>query len=73
MTKELTILCFGNSLTAGFYHYGLEFHPYAWKLEERLKAAFPSYKIRVHIDGLPGDLAISPPGRFLPRLQSKCE
>ncbi|PYH85715.1 SGNH hydrolase [Aspergillus uvarum CBS 121591] len=72
MSKSLSILCFGNSLTAGYYNWGLEYHPYAWKLEERLKAAFPTHTIRIDVDGLPGDLVNSPPGRFLPRLEQKC-
>ncbi|KAF9891928.1 hypothetical protein FE257_002891 [Aspergillus nanangensis] len=72
MSNKTSILCFGNSLTAGFHMYGLEYHPYAWKLEEKLKAAFPSHSFRVDVDGLPGDLAITPPGRFSSRLQAKC-
>lgn len=73
MSKSLSILCFGNSLTAGYYNYGLAYHPYAWKLEERLKAAFPTHTIRIDVDGLPGDMVNSPPGRFLPRLEQKCK
>lgn len=72
MTKRVSILCFGNSLTAGYYQFGLDYHPYAWKLESRLKAAFPSHTFLVNAEGLPGDLAIGPPGRFLPRIQEKC-
>ena len=72
MTKRVPILCFGNSLTAGYYQFGLDYHPYAWKLESRLKAAFPSHTFLVNAEGLPGDLAIGPPGRFLPRIQEKC-
>lgn len=72
MTKRVSILCFGNSLTAGYYQFGLDYHPYAWKLESRLKTAFPSHTFLVNAEGLPGDLAIGPPGRFLPRIQEKC-
>ncbi|KAA8645628.1 hypothetical protein EYZ11_003466 [Aspergillus tanneri] len=72
MSKKLSILCFGNSLTAGYYHFGLEYHPYAWKLESRLKSALPSHTIRVDVEGLPGDKVICPPGCFLPRLQQMC-
>ncbi|PYH49690.1 SGNH/GDSL hydrolase family protein [Aspergillus saccharolyticus JOP 1030-1] len=72
MSKSLSILCFGNSLTAGYYNWGQDYHPYAWKLEKRLKAAFPTHILRIDVDGLPGDLVKSPPGRFLPRLQQKC-
>lgn len=72
MTKKLVILCFGNSLTAGYYCYGLHYHPYAGKLRETLKAAYPDTEIKIDVDGVPGDLAISPPGRFLRRIQDKC-
>jgi hypothetical protein len=72
MSSKTTILCFGNSLTAGYHQYGLNYHPYAWELEEKLKAAFPSHTFQVDVDGLPGDLVIHPPGRFLPRLQRRC-
>lgn len=72
MAPALSILCFGNSLTAGFHQYGLEYHPYAEKLEERLKEVFPSHAIRIDVDGVPGDLVITPPGRFLTRMQEKC-
>ena len=30
------ILCFGDSLTAGYYNEGEKFHPYSLKLEELL-------------------------------------
>ncbi|KAL4888790.1 SGNH hydrolase [Aspergillus ambiguus] len=72
MSQKISILCFGNSLTAGYHQFGLDYHPYAWKLEEKLKAAFPSHTFQVDVDGLPGDLVIHPPGRFLPRLQRRC-
>ncbi|EAW08776.1 SGNH/GDSL hydrolase family protein [Aspergillus clavatus NRRL 1] len=71
MSDKLSILCFGNSLTAGYYHYGLEYHPYAGKLKEKLQAAFPSTKFTVDVEGLPGDRVISPGGAFLPRMQTK--
>ncbi|OJJ04444.1 hypothetical protein ASPVEDRAFT_152801 [Aspergillus versicolor CBS 583.65] len=72
MAPSLSILCFGNSLTAGFYQYGLQYHPYSEKLKERLKEAFPSHTIRIDVDGVPGDLVITPPGRFLTRMQDDC-
>lgn len=71
MDKELSILCFGASLTAGYYHFGCEYHPYALRLKEKLQAAFPTTKFTVDEDGLPGDLVIKP-GRFLPRIKEKC-
>ncbi|GAQ03721.1 hypothetical protein ALT_1042 [Aspergillus lentulus] len=71
MDKELSILCFGNSLTAGYYHFGCDYHPYALTLKDKLQAAFPTTTFTVDVDGLPGDLVISPVGTFLPRIQAK--
>ncbi|KAN0087087.1 SGNH hydrolase-type esterase domain containing protein [Elaphomyces granulatus] len=68
---ELRILCFGDSLTAGFWHYGCEFHPYALKLKEELQKAFPDTEITVDVDGVSGDFVSRPPGRFLSRIRSK--
>ncbi|KAL1968087.1 hypothetical protein VTN77DRAFT_2217 [Rasamsonia byssochlamydoides] len=74
--EHLRILCFGNSLTAGYWHYGLEDpHPYALTLKEQLLSSelFPTTtKISIDVDGLPGDLAVSPPGRFLERMRAGC-
>lgn len=72
MADKLSILCFGNSLTAGYYCYGLEYHPYAGKLKETINAEFPAFEITTDVDGLPGDLVIFPPGSFLSRIQGKC-
>ncbi|KAJ5886099.1 SGNH hydrolase [Penicillium subrubescens] len=72
MTQSLSILCFGDSLTAGFYHHGLGYHPYAKKLYECLQAAFPTAEFMIEVDGAPGDLVTSPPGSFLSRIQGKC-
>ena len=72
MAEKLSVLCFGDSLTAGYYSYGLEYHPYAGKLKESLEAAFSNTEITVDVDGMPGDLAISPPGVFLSRIREKC-
>ncbi|KAL8680839.1 MAG: hypothetical protein Q9186_003017 [Xanthomendoza sp. 1 TL-2023] len=54
-TPELRILCFGASITAGSYNFGLNHHPYATRLKYRLQSAHPSHRITVDIDGLPGD------------------
>jgi hypothetical protein len=72
MDKELSILCFGDSLTAGYYHFGCDYHPYALTLKDKLQAAFPTTTFTVDEDGLPGDLVISPVGRFLSRIHTKC-
>ncbi|RHZ43193.1 SGNH/GDSL hydrolase family protein [Aspergillus thermomutatus] len=72
MGKELSVLCFGDSLTAGYYHFGCDYHPYALTLKNKLQAAFPTTTFTVDEDGLPGDLVVSPAGKFLPRIQAKC-
>ena len=56
---QLRILCFGDSLTAGYYHWGLEYHPYAIRLEERLKEKHPSADFQITSDGLPADRVIN--------------
>lgn len=70
--EKLSILCFGDSLTSGYYRYGLEYHSYAIKLADILKAEFPTTKIHLEVDGLPGDEVIHPAGDFLPRIQDQC-
>lgn len=47
----LRILCFGDSLTAGWPSQ----HPYGGKLEEKLEAALPHLRPICKIDGLPGN------------------
>lgn len=76
----LKILCFGNSLTAGFRSYGIEpNHPYALTLKEQLLSAEldPSILggdglIDIDVEGQPGDLVNCPPGRFLERMKRRC-
>ncbi|KAJ5149236.1 hypothetical protein N7448_000814 [Penicillium atrosanguineum] len=70
--EKLSILCFGDSLTSGYYRYGLEYHSYAIKLTDILEAEFPNTKIHLEVDGLPGDMVIDPMGDFLPRIRDKC-
>ncbi|KAK5655390.1 hypothetical protein OQA88_5660 [Cercophora sp. LCS_1] len=53
--QKLRVLCFGDSLTAGFASWGLEFHPYRLKLQQMLEMAFPDLEIEVVEDGLSGD------------------
>ncbi|KAL2262307.1 hypothetical protein VTK26DRAFT_1811 [Humicola hyalothermophila] len=52
---KLRVLCFGDSLTAGFSSRGAIHHPYSKKLEEMLAMAFPDLKIVTVADGLSGD------------------
>lgn len=68
---QLRILCFGNSLTCGYHKWGMEYHPYAIRLEERLKQHDPSLDIQITIDGLPADKVIN--GLYTQRLTSKLE
>ncbi|KAK7753724.1 hypothetical protein SLS62_004348 [Diatrype stigma] len=48
---RLRILCFGDSLTAGWP----SGHPYGGKLEEKLEAALPHLRPICEVDGVPGD------------------
>ncbi|CAF1287404.1 unnamed protein product [Rotaria sordida] len=56
MQSSLRFLAFGDSLTAGFYNYGLSYHPYAIKLLN----LFSSVNIPIIVDkkGIPGECVI---------------
>ncbi|GAM43934.1 hypothetical protein TCE0_060f19153 [Talaromyces pinophilus] len=77
----LKILCFGNSLTAGFRSYGIEpNHPYALTLKEQLLSAELDASllggdglVDIDVEGQPGDLVNSPPGRFLERMKRRLD
>jgi len=69
--KSLRVLCFGDSLTAGYWGRGSMYRPYAEVLEERLADAFPELALTVLENGMPGDIACASP--FVKRLQSECE
>jgi lysophospholipase L1-like esterase len=71
--KLFHVLCFGDSLTAGFSFYGSIFHPYAWNMKSWFEAAMPSITVIADVEGLSGDLAISPPGTFYPRIEDRFE
>jgi lysophospholipase L1-like esterase len=51
---KLRILCFGDSLTAGYASWGAVHHPYCEMLESMLSMAFPDLKIVTAEDGLSG-------------------
>ncbi|KAK4034061.1 SGNH hydrolase-type esterase domain-containing protein [Parachaetomium inaequale] len=51
---RLRILCFGDSLTAGYASWGAIHHPYNEMLESMLSMAFPDLKIVTAEDGLSG-------------------
>jgi lysophospholipase L1-like esterase len=71
--KSIHVLCFGDSLTAGFSLTGAEPHPYEIAMKSTLRKAFPTYNITTDLQGVPGDQVKSPPGRFLPRMDKLCE
>jgi lysophospholipase L1-like esterase len=68
--KKLSILCFGDSLTSGYFCHGLESHSYAHKLEDRLTGTFPEVDFDIVVNGYPGDIASSE--RFSSRLKAAC-
>ncbi|PKS06536.1 hypothetical protein jhhlp_007284 [Lomentospora prolificans] len=45
----LKVLCFGDSLTSGYYSFGLGEHPYAETLVQRLRAALPAHLLPVSV------------------------
>ncbi|KAI4094556.1 MAG: hypothetical protein L6R37_007221 [Teloschistes peruensis] len=63
----MRILCFGASITAGHYCFGLKHHPYAQRLKSRLQAALSSTELTVDVDGLSGDRVLG--GEYLSRLE----
>lgn len=69
--KSLRILCFGDSLTAGYSGYGYFHYPYAKQIRERLKEALPTTEVTVDVSGLSGDRVID--GQFLRRTKGQCE
>lgn len=68
--KTLRLLCFGNSLTAGFP----AGQPYAERLKEKLEDALLGHGYReiiYEVDGVPGDLVTR--GSYLSRMEDACE
>jgi hypothetical protein len=72
MSRKLSILCFGDSLTAGFYSYGREYRPYAIKLKEHLEYEYLDLEVLTTVAGQPGDLVCCP-GAFLSRIEMECD
>lgn len=70
----LDVLCFGNSLTQGYWHYGLdEPHPYAIAFKELLvEEDLVEGEIEIDVEGKPGDLVVCPPGQFANRMKQRC-
>ena len=69
LPKSLRILCFGDSLTAGYTSYGWEFHPYADHLRAGLQHALSTSDIEIDVAGLSGDQV---QGSYLRRIKAKC-
>ncbi|KAH8910403.1 SGNH hydrolase [Coniochaeta sp. PMI_546] len=66
--KTIRILCFGDSLTAGYSYMGAVHHPYEEKLVQMVEMAFPEYEVESVEDGKSGDLVTSR-GSFLQRME----
>jgi lysophospholipase L1-like esterase len=71
--KSLHILCFGDSITAGWSHGGAVIHPYADAMLGSLEKALKTYNITADVQGNPGDQVITPPGGFLTRMDILCK
>lgn len=69
--KSLRILCFGDSLTAGYSGYGYFHYPYAAQLRKRLKEDMPDTEATIEVAGLSGDRVIA--GQYMRRIQGSCE
>ncbi len=69
LPKRLRILCFGDSLTAGYTKYGWEHYPYADHLRVGLEHMLSSSDIEVEVAGLSGDQV---QGQYLKRIKAKC-
>ncbi|KAJ5633087.1 SGNH hydrolase [Penicillium lividum] len=72
MSRVVSILCFGNSLTAGYHSYGIGYHPYADELERVLREEFSGIEFYPTVEGLAGDL-VCWPGSFQSRMKLKCD
>ncbi|MCJ1472533.1 hypothetical protein MMC13_001182 [Lambiella insularis] len=68
--RTLKILCFGDSLTAGYSAYGSQFYPYADHLKRALQATFPSSRIEIIVEGMSGAQVR---GQYTGRLNRACE
>lgn len=69
--QSLRILCFGDSLTAGYSGYGYFHYPYAAQLRKRLKEDLPDTEATVDVAGLSGDRVIA--GQYVRRIKGLCE
>lgn len=70
--KTIRILCFGDSLTAGYSCMGAVHHPYEEKLAQMVEMAFPECDVQSVEDGVSGDL-VGKRGLFLARMKRQCK
>lgn len=70
-SKTIRILCFGDSLTAGYSYSGTVFYPYNVKLAQMVEMAFPEYDVESVEDGASGD-RVGGRGTFLERMERQC-
>ena len=54
--KTFCVLCFGDSITQGYYGYNGIFHPYTMSLRVELAKKYPEVYIRVFTRGRAGDM-----------------
>lgn len=66
---KLRVLCFGDSLTAGYSAWGAIHHPYQEMLEQILSMAYPDLKVDTLEDGLSGAMVKTD---FQTRMHSHC-
>ena len=69
LPKSLRILCFGDSLTAGYTSRGWEFYPYADHLRTGLQHMLSTSDIDVDVAGMSGDQV---QGNYLRRIERAC-
>ena len=65
----MRILCFGDSLTAGYSGMGAIYHPYTTRLVQFLEMAFPELDVETVEDGIPGSTVHY---KYLTRMQGNC-
>ena len=68
--STLRILCFGDSLTAGYSQWGMQHYPYAAHLKGPLQAACSSTNIQIDIEGMSGAQVR---GQYTWRLNTACK
>ena len=70
--KSLSILCFGDSLTEGYNHYGMSYDPYSKALLKTLRESLPAtqWDIDIKVDGVSGELVCA---GFEQRMNKHCK